>query len=142
MKKILFLLVTSVMVLTSCEGPAGRDGLDGKDFEFYYDYFTIKSQDWDRVSVGQYATLYEYVVDIKIGHDAYEKGLVLVYMFQWEGNNEVKTPLPHWVQHSQGNNTWLEGYNYDFDAGTIKFYAECRNGTNPPECEFHVVVAP
>ena len=128
-------------MLTSCEGPAGRDGLD---FEFHNEYFTVRSQDWDRVSVGRYATLYECVKDVKIGNEAYEKGMVLVYMFQWDdsSNSEVKTPLPSLTQQTEGNNTWIEGYNFDYDAGTVKFYVECRNGTTPPGCEFHVVVAP
>ena len=76
--------------------------------------------------------------------EAYERGLVNVYMFQWStsGNSEVQTPLPYWIQHTDGSNTWLEGYNYDFDKGTVAFYAEYRNGEIPPECSFRIVVAP
>ena len=146
MKKILFLLSAAIMLFASCEGPAGRDGYDGedgKDFSFHNAYFTIESRDWERVSVGRYATLYKCVRDVDIREEAYERGMVLASIFQWDENdNEVKTLLPFWVQHTDGDNTWLEGYYYDYDHGTVAFYVECRNGTTPPRCEFHVFVAP
>ena len=146
MKKILFLLSAAIIMFASCEGPAGRDGLNGLDGEmtFHIENFTVKSQDWKRVSVGRYATLYECLKNVNVTEDAYEFGMVNVYMFQWniESNSEIQTPLPYWVQHTDGDNTWLEGYNFDFDPGTVAFYLECRNGTTPPECEFRVVVAP
>jgi len=148
MKKIL-LLSAVIMLFASCEGPAGRDGFDGlngKDCECskHIANFVIKQQDWKRVSVGRYVTLYECIKDVDIREDAYEDGVVFAFMFQWDEKNksEVQTPLPHWTQHTDGDNTWLEGFNYDFDHGTVAFYAECRNGTNPPECDFRVFVAP
>ena len=148
MKKILLLLSVAVLLFASCEGPAGRpgfDGEDGKDFDFHIENFTIKSKDWQRVSIGKYATLYECVkLNVEVTEKAYEEGVVHVYMFQWNdaSNSEVQTQLPYWVQHVDGDNTWLEGYNFDFDATSVAFYVECANGTTPPECEFRVVVAP
>ncbi len=143
MKKILFLLL-AVMLFASCEGPAGRDGIDGKDFKFHIENFTIGSNDWKYVSTGKYATLYECIKTVDVTTDAYEDGMVNVYIFQWDNasNSEVQTPLPYWIQHTDGNNTWLEGYNFDFDSKTVAFYVECKNGTTPPECDFRVVVAP
>ena len=142
MKKLLFLFSAMILLFASCEGPAGRDGFDGRDLEIRNAYFTIKSQDWERVDIGTYATLYKCMKNVNIGKEAYERGIVIVSLFQWDGDFEVKTPLPFWTQHTEGNNTWLEGYNYDYDQGTVVFYVECRNRTTPPECEFHVAITP
>jgi hypothetical protein len=122
-------------------GPKGDPGLD---MAYHVENFTIEPSDWKRLSVGRYATLYECIKDVAVQEKAYENGLVSVYMFQWNdaSNSEVQTPLPYWTQHTDGNNTWLEGYNYDFDKGSVAFYAECGNGANPPKCSFRVVVAP
>ena len=144
MKKFLFLFSTMILLFASCEGPAGRDGFDGRDLEVRNVYITIKPQKWERVDVGTYATLYKCVENVNIGMEAYERGIVIVSLFQWDqpSDVEVKTPLPYWTQHTEGNNTWLEGYNYDYDHGSIAFYVECRNGTTPPECNYHVAITP
>jgi hypothetical protein len=146
MKKLLFLLSATMMLFVSCEGPAGPMGPQGDpglDMAYHVENFTIRSGDWDRVSVGKYATLYECIVKVDVREEAYERGLVNVYMFQKDdAGNEIQTPLPYWLQHTDGANTWLEGYNFDFDKESVAFYVECKNGTNPPECYFRVVVAP
>jgi hypothetical protein len=147
MKKLLLMLTAATLLFVSCQGPAGRDGLDGldgKDFEFYVENFTIRSQDWRYVNSGRYTSLYEYVAEVDVSEDAYERGIVNVYLFQWNtgSNSEVQTPLPYWTQHTVGDNTWLEGYNYDFDKGTIAFYVEIEKGTTPPTCSFRVAIAP
>ncbi|MDR1381785.1 MAG: hypothetical protein LBJ47_09960 [Tannerella sp.] len=145
MKKVLFLLSAAMMMLSvSCEGPMGPPGEPGLDLAFHVENVTVRSGEWARVSEGRYATLYECIKDVDVRTEAYERGMVNVYMFQWNdaSNSEVQTQLPYWIQHTDGGNTWLEGYNFDFDEGTVAFYVECRNGTNPPECEFRVVVAP
>lgn len=142
MKKYLFLLATALMLFASCEGPAGRDGLngrDGKDVVYYIDNFTVKSSDWKHIDNSKYVDIYQHIVDVDIRDDIYEKGLVNVYMFLMIDNNEVQVLLPYWVQHTVGDNTWIEGYNYDFDKGTVSFYVECEKGTTPPDCEFRVV---
>ena len=146
MKKILFLLSTVILLFASCEGPAGPMGPPGDpaDLAFHIENFTIRSSDWNHVSTGRYTSLYERIKDVDVTEKAYENGMVNVYMFQWNevSESEVQTPLPYWIQHTDGSNTWLEGYNFDFDAGTVAFYVECKNGTTPPECQFRVVVAP
>jgi hypothetical protein len=146
MKKILFLL-PAMMLFVSCEGPVGPmgpKGDSGLDIAFHVENVTIRSEHWKQVSIGKYATLYECIREVDVREEAYEEGLVNVYMFQWssDSKSEVQTQLPYWIQHTDGENTWLEGYNFDFDKGTVAFYAECKNGTNPPECNFRVVVAP
>ncbi|MDR2775484.1 MAG: hypothetical protein LBC19_12240 [Tannerella sp.] len=145
MKNILFLL-PAVMLFVSCEGPAGPMGPKGDpglDIAFYIESFTVKPENWKLVNIGKYATLYECIRNVDVREEAYENGLVNVYMFQKNNNkDEVQTQLPYWIQHTNGDNTWLEGYNFDFNEKNVVFYAECKNGTNPPECIFRVVVAP
>jgi hypothetical protein len=147
MKKLLLAFTATVLLLASCEGIPGRDGYDGrdgKDFEFYVEKFTIKPQEWRYVSTGEYVSLYQYIANIDVREEAYKYGIVNVYLYQQDtnSNSEVQTPLPYWTQHTSGENTWLEGFNYDFDRGTISFYVEVRKGTNPPESSFRVVIAP
>ena len=147
MKKILFLLSFVAIFMTACEGPPGRDGLNGtngQDFSYYVENFTVRSQDWQFVSRGRYTSLYQCIVDVDIRAEAYENGVVQVYLFQNDAssNSEVQTPLPYWIQYTSGDNSWMEGYNYDFDQGTVAFYAEVENGITPPLCYFRVVVAP
>jgi hypothetical protein len=147
MKKFSIMFATAILLFASCEGPAGRDGLDGRDgasFEFYVKNFTVVSRDWVYLSSGRYTDMYEYVVDIDVKKQAYEYGTVSVYMYQLNtaSNSEVQTPLPYWTQHTAGENTWLEGYNFDFDEGTVAFYAEVEKGTYPPTSLFRIVIAP
>jgi hypothetical protein len=144
MKKNLFLLSIMIFAFASCEGPAGRDGLDGESIGFYVENIHVRSQDWTRVRTDRYTTLYQYVANVDVREDAYENGIVNAYLFQWNdaSNSEVQTQLPYWIQHTDGANTWLEGYNFDFDKGTVAFFVEWQNGVNPPESYFRVVVAP
>lgn len=142
MKKFILLLSLFTLTFISCEGPAGPMGRPGEDITFFVDEFTITPQDWVLESTGRYASLYSCIVDIEIGDYAYNDGMVNVYMFQTNDGNEVQSQLPYWIQYTEGNNTWLEGFNFDFDAGTVAFYADWKNGERPPTCTFRVVVAP
>jgi hypothetical protein len=144
MKKFLLVFAAVLLLFSSCEGPAGHDGLDGNDFEFYVENFTVQSRDWKYVNSRTYTDLYQYIADVDVREKAYEYGIVEVYLFQWDADNdsEVQTPLPYWMPHTAGENTWLEGYNYDFDKGSVAFYAEVKKGTNPPTCSFRIVIAP
>ena len=142
MKKFVLLLSIIAFVFTSCEGPTGPMGPPGEEILPYNEVFTIRSQDWKHESTGRYASLYSCLVDIEIGDNAYEEGFVNVYFYQNNNGFEVQTPLPYWIQNTDGPNTWLEGYNFDFDAGTVVFYADWKNGERPPTCKFRVAVAP
>ena len=142
MKKLVLLVSLFAFAFTSCEGPMGPPGRPGEDVEFYVGNFTINPQEWKVIGTGKYVTFYKHVVNLDIGDYAYEKGLVNVYIFQDDDGNEIQSQLPYWVQYTEGENTWLEGYNFDFDAGTIAFYADWQRGERPPVCNFRVVVAP
>jgi hypothetical protein len=143
MKKFSVMFATAILLFVSCEGPAGRDGIDGASIEFYVENFTVRSQDWIYVSTGKYTVMYQYIANVDVRYQAYDDGIVSVYMYQEdEEHNEVQSPLPYWTQHTVGENTWLEGYNYDFDERTVAFYAEVEKGTNPPTSSFRIVIAP
>ena len=143
MKKFVFLLLILLSpAFMSCEGPMGPPGEPGEDFLPYVKYIEVRSQDWQLYSSSEYVSFYKCVKDIDIGKRAYENGLVMVYLFQSDEGNEIQTPLPYWIQYTDKGNTWIEGYNFDFDQGTIAFYADCQRGQRPPTCEFRVVVAP
>ena len=144
MKKNVLLLTLLMLVFVSCEGPMGPPGEPGGmgDFVPYVKYYEVKSNEWQNYATNEYVSFYKYVVDMDIGDKAYNYGFVSVYLFQWEEGNEIQTSLPYWEQHIDRGNTWLEGYNFDFDRTTIAFYADCRRGQRPPTCEFRVVVAP
>ena len=120
----------------------GPPGDPAEGFLPYVKFFTVKSQDWQYLDMDEYVSFYKYIVDMDIGDYAYNNGFVNVYMFQSDEGNEVQTPLPFWVQYTDRGNTWLQGYNFDFDRTTICFYADCKRGQRPPTCEFRVVVAP
>ena len=142
MKKKITLLCIFTLTLLSCEGPIGPPGEPGEGFVPFVKYFVVKSQDWQYLDSDVYVSFYKYVVDMDIGDYAYNNGFVNVYLFQSDNGNEVQTPLPVWIQYTDRGNTWIEGYNFDFDRNTVAFYADCKLGQRPPTCEFRVVVAP
>ena len=139
MKKHLLIIALFTLTFTSCEGPMGPPG---ENFLPYIKYFTVRAQDWQQFDTDEYVSFHKYVVDIDIGDYAYKNGFVHVYIFRSDQGNEVQTPLPFWVQYTDRGNTWLEGYNFDFDRSSMAFYADCKKGQRPGTCEFRVVVAP
>ena len=141
-KHVLILLSFWALAFVSCEGPIGPPGDSGEGFIPYVKRFEVKSQDWQNFGTDEYVSFYKYIFDIDIGDNAYNNGFVNVYIFQNDDGNEIQTQLPYWMQYTDRGNTWLEGYNFDFDRKTIAFYADCKKGQRPPTCEFRVVVAP
>lgn len=142
MKKHLLFISFLAIAFASCEGPMGPPGEPGDNFLPYVRYFTVRSSDWQQYDSDEYVHLYKYVVDMDIGDNAYNNGFVNVYLFQSDDGNEVQTQLPLWIQYTVAGNTWLEGYNFDFDRNSVAFYVDYRKGQRPPSCEFRVVVAP
>ena len=139
-KRVFLLLSLLALAFVSCEGPIGPPG---EGFVPYVRYFEVKSQDWQLYDSDDYVSYYKSSpVEIDIGNEGYNDGIVNVYLFQTDDGSEIQTPLPYWIQYTDRGNRWLEGYNFDFDRETVVFYADCQRGQRPPTCQFRVVVAP
>ena len=142
MKKFVLLLSLLSLTFVACEGPMGPPGEPGEMLLPFVKPIDVRVQDWQLYGSNDYVSFYKYVADIDIGNNAYNNGFVSVYLYQVDDGNEIQTPLPYWIQYSDRGNTWLEGYNFDFDKRTIALYADCLKGQRPPACTFRVVVAP
>ena len=128
MKKILFLLSAVILLFTSCEGPAGRDGFDGEDTKWFVKTYTIRTGDWQLVNgVDALNSYYKAEVIIpELSRFVYEKGNVFCYMFQEIDGTEVQTLLPFslpiGIESKGGEEIWTETYACDFTPGSIMFY--------------------
>ncbi len=144
MKKILLMLSAAIVLFASCEGPAGRDGLDGLDgdvYSFLAKEVTVRARDWEYMESGRYVSFYKYEVEMDIGKDAYFDGNVNVYMYPRE-NDGAQAPLPYWYQHTEGENTWLEGYNYEFYEDLVVLYLDWGINDPLPEMDFRIIATP
>jgi hypothetical protein len=137
MKKYLCLSVFMTIALVACEGPMGLPG-ESLSLETYY--YTVASRDWQPVGETGETTFYQYIVDLDIGNYIYEQGNVSVFMYLADNGNEVQTPLPYSIPHTDGGIRWTEHYSFDFDQGTVSFYADYLRGELPPTQEFRVVL--
>lgn len=152
MKKNLLLLSAVVWLFASCEGPAGRDGLNGRDGAETYWFvknYTINSNQWQLVNgVDELESYYQAKVSIpELDKDIYEKGNVFCYMFQRVNGVEVQTLLPFTIPRGEGNNNseylWTETFACDFTPGTITFYinySDFYTSNRPETTTFRVVL--
>ncbi|MDR2040822.1 MAG: hypothetical protein LBP98_00695 [Tannerella sp.] len=140
MKKYLCLFVFMTFVLTGCEGPMGPAGEPGRGLNLETYYYTVASRDWKAVGESGKTTFYQYIADLNLGDEIYDWGDVSVYMYLTDDGNEVQTPLPYSIPHTEGGNDWTEYYTFDFDRGTVSFYADYLRGELPPSQEFRVVL--
>ena len=151
MKRLFFVLMTVVGLFASCEGPAGRDGLDGAETYWFVKVYTINTNDWRLINgVDRLGSYYEAKISIKeLDKDLYEKGLVSCYMFQRTNNNvEVQTPLPFTLPYGKatgGNQEelWTETYSFEYSPGSITFYvyySDFYTSNRPPSTSFRVVL--
>ena len=147
MKKVLLLLAV-VWMLAACEGPPGRDGLDGQIYWFVKDY-TINSNQWQLVNgVDQLGSYFQASINIpELDRDIYEKGNVFCYMYQRISGVEVQTLLPFTVPYGEGQGNsehlWTETYACDFSPGTVMFYvnySDFYTSNRPPTTTFRVVL--
>ena len=149
MKKILFLLSAAMWLFASCEGPAGRDGLDGAETYWFVKDYTIREGDWNLVGkVDELNSYYQARVDIReLDRDIYEKGHVFCYMYQRVDNRDVQTILPFTIPVGKVTNgkeeLWTETYSYDFSVGRVTFYFNCSDfytNNRPGAQTFRVVL--
>jgi len=143
MKNLFFLLTSALWIFVSCEGPAGKDGIE--TYWFVKEY-TIRANDWQLIGgedrLGSY---FQAQVTIpELDRDLYEKGHVFCYMFQTANNKEVQTILPFTVPKANNDGElWTETYSYDFSPGQIRFYFNCSDfytSNRPPATTFRVVL--
>ena len=150
MKKLLLLVPVFLLLLAACEGPAGRDGLDGNEPYWFVQTYTIQANDWQLVnSPDQLGSYFQVRVPIaQLNRDIYEDGLVSCYMFQRNSSNtEVQTPLPFTNHYGVGNNEnehlWTETFSYDYTPGFITFYvcySDFFTSNRPDKTSFRVVL--
>ena len=150
MKK-LFLLMTAAMVLfASCEGPAGRDGIDGAETYWFVEDYTINANQWKLINgEDQLNSYFQAEVQIpQLDSDIYRKGNVFCYMYQRNDGVEVQTLLPFTVPYGEprGGNSehiWIETYACDFKVGSVMFYvnfSDFYTNNRPPTTTFRVVL--
>lgn len=145
MKKILFLLNAAVWLLASCEGPAGRDGIDGEIYWFVKEY-NVSSDRWELVNdVEPFGSYFQYSITVpELDQGIFKRGNVFCYMYR--GAN-VQTPLPFTIHYVEKNgNTdyfWTETYTFELSPRTITFYVnynDFKTGIRPPDTTFRVVL--
>ena len=73
----------------------------------------------------------------------FDKGSVMVYLIQYDGNTPVQTPLPYVMYYAEGNKNWAETFSYDYSVGSFAFYvtySDFLTENNPGECQFKIVM--
>jgi hypothetical protein len=148
MKKVL-LLLSVIMFATSCQGPPGRDGLDGVETYWYVKVYTVNSNQWQLVGgVDQLNSYYKAELIIpELTRKIYEDGNIFCYMFQNQDGIEVQTLLPYHIPFGENTNgneyLWSETYAYDFTPGSVMLYvnySDFYTGNRPPTVSFRVVL--
>jgi hypothetical protein len=150
MKRKLFLLSVSALLLLACEGPMGPPGEPGEGLKWQILTYTVHEGDWKLVGgKDNLNSYYIYEFDEKLlTNFIYESGNVFGYVIFNPGkNNETQTPLPHMIPLGDsdpgGEFLWQEYYTFDFMPGSIAFYADYNDfhtSVRPPTCVFRIVM--
>ena len=148
MKKILFLLLL-VITLGACESDTdsnwnNRPG-GGSNETQNWDSYTITVKNWERIGgVNENNSYFRCIVEDKyLDQYIFEKGSVMVYLIQYDGNTPVQTPLPYVMYYAEGNKNWAETFSYDYSVGSFAFYvtySDFLTENNPGECQFKIVM--
>jgi len=149
MKKILLFMAVALVALSACEGPAGRDGIDGEGANWYIQYVDVKSSQWQLVNgVDQIGSYFKYEISVPaLDEFVYEEGNVFCYMFQIVNGREVQTLLPfsdtRGESDQNGEYLWTEIYACDFSVGKVTFYVNYTDfytSNRPPDASFRIVL--
>ena len=149
MKKKLFLLSAVIILLVSCEGPAGRDGLDGlkgEGMEWEVLNYTIFESDW--VLVGKPNELGSYYMykfnESKLTKYIFEFGNVLGYRWLDDNTQTTLSQSDFMGEVLHGERVYFsDTYSFTFSPGSITFYVDYSDfGTQtlPPTCDFRIVL--
>jgi len=145
MRKRLFLLSAVIWLFASCEGPAGRDGLDGFDgvetYWFVREY-PVRSTDWELVhDVEPFGSYWRYTINIpELDQDIFKKGHVFCYMYQ---GSAKQTLLPYTIHLVENGDFWTETYSYEFESRKITLYVNYNDffmDVRPEATTFRVVL--
>ncbi len=160
MNKILLLLSSLLVVtLVACEGPAGRDGLngrDGKDGVMNWDVWrhTVASSDWLLSGTEDEPNSYYYynVSDENLTKYISESSLVTVYVeYDDADGNAVFSPLPvvrHYVDSLKAvDNTdslvnYTQTFDYEFKEGVLTFAvtrSDFKTSNRPNDVDYRIV---
>ncbi len=162
MKKYLILLAAILMALTACEGPMGPPGPvgpqgppgpgggSGDGVKWKILEYTVYEKDWELIG-GRDNLNSHYMYEFKenlLTSEIFKNGKVTGYRVLTLGNGStVQTPLPYVLPRGQkeGSNDklWSEYYTFDFQPGSIAFYAyytDFYTGNRPPTCVFRIVM--
>lgn len=130
MKKLFFLALSGLLLLTACEGPEGPmgpPGPKGSDGSSNWDVytFTVKASDWSLSGTpdakGSYF-YYDLTDDIgALTAFVADKGNVSIYaMYKNEADKYVYSPLPL-VRFYGETDTYTQTYDYEYQKDKIRF---------------------
>lgn len=162
MKKYLILLAAILMALTACEGPMGPPGPvgpqgppgpgggSGDGVKWKILEYTVYEKDWELIG-GRDNLNSHYMFEFKenlLTSEIFKNGKVTGYrVLKLDNGSTVQTPLPYVLPRGQkeGSNDklWSEYYTFDFQPGSIAFYAyytDFYTGNRPPTCVFRIVM--
>ncbi|MDR1116257.1 MAG: hypothetical protein LBL33_08975 [Tannerella sp.] len=159
MRKFLLLLPVVIMLFVSCEGPAGRDGFDGRDGESVFRYvetFTVGTNEWELVEgrPDDFGTYFrKEIVLSELDKFIYDEGHVLCYIFDRVEGFEVQSNLPYIKPYGEIVNGreyfWNETFSYDFvpgegsKSGSVMIYvkySDFMTSIRPGTWKFRIVL--
>ena len=137
------------MLLVSCEGPAGRDGYDGRDgegMEWEILNYTVYDTDW--VLVGKPEEIGSYFMykfnESMLTKFIFEKGNVSGYRWLDDNTQTTLSQAEYMSEKIKGEYYFFsDTYSFTFSPGAITFYVDYSDfatGTRPPTCDFRIVL--
>jgi hypothetical protein len=114
MKRLQYLAVILIAAatFTACEGPMGPMGPEGPTRELINKTIQVGVNDWKLVGAAdEVGSYYQAAYDNVVPSDVFDKGVIVVYLAQKDGNVNTFTPLPYTFY---GIDTDQNGYEYPY----------------------------
>lgn len=147
MKKQVLLLMLLIVALVSCEGPAGRDGLDGDGVGWHIKTFVVKENEWSLENKGDASFWFCEKKYPELNNWVFKNGVVLAYITLNPGaKDEILAPLEHTIYGYAPEGPefdWAETYSFDYMEGNVGFYVRYSDffeDKAPSTQEFRVVL--